>query len=354
MMAIRLHRGGLRNGILASMLLALLVVIGSRRLLYFDAVLLPYLFATLFAVMGIVYRYTVWLDRPPTRRLWDRSIHFLMSPYFLGRLWLIIRTFFNQIILQRFVGERSIYRWVMHFCIAWGTIIAFAVTFPLTFGWLHFETPLGSPEMYQLYMFGFPSLIFDPHGAVAWAFYNTLNVAAIMVVAGSVMAFVRRILHPGLVAFQSFADDMLPLLILFSVGTTGLFLTYSSHLLGGQHFRVLATLHCFTVVVFLVYLPFGKFFHIFQRGAQMGAAVYIHERKKGLPARCIKCQTPYTGLMQREDVKDVLGILGFRYSKKAGGETIQDLCPLCRRRIFMLAQHRRLKGQFDREGKVSE
>jgi len=47
--------------------LALLIVVGSRGLRHFDAALVGYTFATLFAVFGITYRYAMWLQRPPTR-----------------------------------------------------------------------------------------------------------------------------------------------------------------------------------------------------------------------------------------------------------------------------------------------
>jgi hypothetical protein len=54
-------------GIVATMLLALLIVIGSRNLNHFDAALVGYTFATLFATFGITYRYAMWLQRPPTK-----------------------------------------------------------------------------------------------------------------------------------------------------------------------------------------------------------------------------------------------------------------------------------------------
>jgi hypothetical protein len=52
---------------LTTAILALLIVAGSRRLDHFDAALVGYTFATLFATFGITYRYTMWLQRPPTR-----------------------------------------------------------------------------------------------------------------------------------------------------------------------------------------------------------------------------------------------------------------------------------------------
>lgn len=343
-----LHWNGVRNGLLAGASLAALVLIGSRRLLHFDAALLPYLFASIFAAMGVAYRYTVWLDRPPTRQLWNRNIEFLLSQDFFQHLLLTAQTFVNQILLQRFVVPRSRYRWTTHFLLAWGTVVAFAVTFPLTFGWLHFESAPGRDDLYRLSVFGFPTfVIFVPDGWIGFIFYNTLNIAAVMVVIGTVMAFTRRILHPASVPAQGFIEDMLPLLILFAVSITGLFLTYSSHLMGGQGFRVLSTLHAFTVVILLVYMPFGKLFHIFQRGAQMGAGVYIFQRKHGETAPCASCGKVFTSQMQKEDVKDVLKTLGFQYEKAPGGATVHDLCPLCRRRMFMWGQHERLGGKFD-------
>ena len=64
-MRIKLYSPGIIKGLLAAALLSLLVVVGSRRLVYFDAALMPYLFATLFAIFGSIYRYSVWLSRPP-------------------------------------------------------------------------------------------------------------------------------------------------------------------------------------------------------------------------------------------------------------------------------------------------
>lgn len=347
MQKIRLHGKGLLYGVLASVVLSILVLVGSRRLLYFDAALIPYLFATLFAFLGIVYRYTVWLDRPPTRRLWNRSVTLIFAPHALTRLSAVFKTFVQQVILQRFIQNRGFYRWLMHFSLAWGTMLAFAVTFPLVFGWLHFETVPGHPELYQVYTFGFPQIKFHPDHLIGFFFFNALNFSSVLVILGTVMAFTRRITHPDVVANQNFVHDMLPLLILFAVAITGLFLTFSTRFLGGQHYRVLSIVHCFTVVVFLVYLPFGKFFHIFQRGSQLGATVYIQQKKLGETVACAKCSEPFTSAIQSKDVKESLKEIGFTY-EAVGSPSVQDLCPLCRRRLLMWGQHRDLSGQFDR------
>ena len=61
------------SGLAAASLLAALIVIGSRNLDHFDAALIGYTFATLFATFGITYRYAMWLQRPPTRMYWRRG-----------------------------------------------------------------------------------------------------------------------------------------------------------------------------------------------------------------------------------------------------------------------------------------
>ena len=238
----------------------------------------------------------------------------------------------------------------MHFLIAWGCLLAFAVTFPLVFGWLHFETPVGQEHMYQIYFFGFPTVIFDPYGLMGFFIFNALNFCSVMIIIGTVMAFTRRFLLPGEITTQTFANDLLPLLILFSVAVTGLFLTYDTHFLAGRHYRVLSTIHCWTVVIFLIYLPFGKFFHIFQRFAQMGAGLYIQERQRGADmAVCPKTNTAFTSRMQKEDVKKVLKDLGFEFDSGADEYSIQDLSPEARRKLLMTVQNKKLNGKFNLE-----
>lgn len=55
-----------------SVILGALIIVGSRNLAHFDAALVGYTFATLFATFGITYRYAMWLRRPPTRMYWRR------------------------------------------------------------------------------------------------------------------------------------------------------------------------------------------------------------------------------------------------------------------------------------------
>src|SRR5436190_8117463 len=73
-----------RWGLLFAGALAALIVIGSRNLHHFDAAPVGYTFATLFATFGITYRYTMWLNRPPTRMYWRRGWQIVVTPGLLG------------------------------------------------------------------------------------------------------------------------------------------------------------------------------------------------------------------------------------------------------------------------------
>ncbi len=64
-----------------------LVFFGSRNLQNFDAALVTYLFGTVFAFFGIVYRYSVWLQRPPTWIYFKRGITYLVTGKVFSHLW---------------------------------------------------------------------------------------------------------------------------------------------------------------------------------------------------------------------------------------------------------------------------
>src|SRR5690349_16584598 len=95
--------------------LALLVVVGSRNLDHFDAALVGYTFATLFAVFGITYRYSMWLQRPPTRMYWRRGWQTFLRSSHLGRnLIQFTRRFISEFVANRFIWRRGKLRWGAH------------------------------------------------------------------------------------------------------------------------------------------------------------------------------------------------------------------------------------------------
>ena len=81
----------------------------------------------------------------------------------------------------------------------------------------------------------------------------------------------------------------------------------------GLHFVFLSQLHAVTVIFTLLYLPFGKFFHIFQRPAQLGVDFYREAGAKGEPARCARCGEPFASRLHVDDLKQVERELGIRY-----------------------------------------
>ena len=58
------------SGLCVAGVLLLAIFIGSNRLKYYDAALVPYTGACVFAAFGIGYRFAMWLRRPPTRKYW--------------------------------------------------------------------------------------------------------------------------------------------------------------------------------------------------------------------------------------------------------------------------------------------
>jgi hypothetical protein len=115
---------------LATLLLIVGVFVGSRNLQNFDAALVPYLFGTLFAAFAIVYRYVVWLQRPPTRRYFKRSFELLFSGKAFAYGWELVKHFVADFPFQRFIAHRGPRRFWGHFLMSWGCMIAFAVTIP--------------------------------------------------------------------------------------------------------------------------------------------------------------------------------------------------------------------------------
>ena len=320
-----------------TLVLAAAIVVGSRNLQNFDAALVGYTFATLFAVFGIAYRYAMWLNRPPTKMYWRRGWQVFLSRRSVGR---------NAVSLGRraqleFAGNNYIFtrgrlRGLAHWLIMWGCILAAAITFPLVWGWIHFETVPGNLHLYRAYVFGLPMQDFPVESAFAFLIFHGLVWSSLLVIAGVMLAFRRRMIDHGAVAVQQFGQDILPLLLLFAISVTGLMLTASYTWMKGYAYEFLAILHAVTVILTLLWLPFGKLFHVFQRPAQLGVGFYRDAGARGEQARCLRCGEPFASLMMVQDLSVVERELGFTY--EMGGAHYQQVCPRCRRALFGLAQ----------------
>jgi hypothetical protein len=96
-----------------------------------------------------------------------------------------------------------------------------------------------------------------------------------------------------------------------------------------------------TVIFTLLWLPFGKFFHVFQRPAQLGVGFYKEVSSLEGMARCRRCDAEFAPLAQVEDLITVERDLGYRYEldgPAAGADHYQRICPRCRRVTLGIAQ----------------
>jgi hypothetical protein len=327
-------------GLTLTAILGMLIVLGSRNLAHFDAALVGYTFATLFATFGITYRYAMWLQRPPTRMYWRRGWRAFLSPRaFSGNAWRFVKRAVVEVGANRFIFRRDRWRGLTHLLLMWGCLIAAAITFPLVWGWIHFETVPGHLDTYRTYLFGFEAGEFPVDSLPAFIAFHGLVWASFLVLAGVMLAFRRRMRDRGAEAVQQFGEDILPLVLLAAISVTGLMLTISYTWLRAYAYDFIAILHAVTVIVTLLWLPFGKFFHIFQRPAQLGVGFYKDEGTRGEQARCKRCEKPYASAQMIRDLISVERDLGFRYEMKGGGAVhYQEVCPACRRTLFGLAQ----------------
>ena len=101
-----------------------------------------------------------------------------------------------------------------------------------------------------------------------------------LVLAGVFIFLARRLRDPGALAIER-SNDFLALAGLFAVSVTGLALTASNLWMEGRFYVFLNTVHALTVILGLMYIPFGKLFHIFQRPANLGVAYYKREGADG-------------------------------------------------------------------------
>src|SRR5204862_5864735 len=191
--------------------------------------------------------------------------------------------------------------------------------------------------IYVTYVFGFPVGSFRIRTVLSWLIFHALDIAAFMVLAGVFLALWRRLRDQGAQAVQSFAIDFFPLILLTAISVTGLALTASTLWLRGNFYDFLAILHAITVVAGLLYLPFGKFFHIFQRPAQIGVKLYQPVGPSDTGSICIRCGERFASQIHIQDLKTVLRDLNFDYTFRAS-HTWQDVCPSCKRKPLATSQ----------------
>lgn len=342
-----------------TVILLALIVIGSRGLHDFDSALIGYAVATVFAVAALTYRYTLWIQRVPTWRYFRAGwTNFLSVRNFRHYTLLIPQAWWTDIFAQTFLLKRGILRWLMHMCIFWGVLLSLAITVPLTFGWIRFT--LIPPDHYLAWFFGFSTFSFPIASGVGFATFHALDFSAALLIIGLVLAFWRRLFDAGLLVMQRLGFDLVPLVLLAAIAITGLALTASSAWWGGRFYWFLSLTHQITVVLWLLSIPFGKFFHIIQRPASIGVTLYqtVNQDIEHYGAKTQKVQkTDDTGICKRcrqalpsqqfiDDLKGVLGDLGQQYDLGGDLGTLQDYCPTCKRVLRGTAYYHLMGKRF--------
>lgn len=337
------------SGIVAAALLTLLIALGSRGFHWFDATLIGYAVATIFATAAVTYKYAFWLARPPTGRYWRRSWQLFFSYENFRRYTALIPKAIFDLFSQQFIRRRGWYRWVTHQCIFWGVLLSCAITFPLTFGWIRLtQTATG---LHLVWFFGFALFAFPVDSVLGFLIYHVLDWTTLPLLIGLVLAFHRRFHDLALISVQRFGFDIVPLALLMAIAVTGLALTADSTWLGGAYYWYISLTHETVVALWLISLPFGKFFHLIERPATVGIELYWHTGEDTAMQRCARCGEEFAPVRFIQDLKKTLLDVGENYtlreespSKPRSASTgtqapaqatsqlwWQDLCPTCKR-----------------------
>ncbi|MCC7435735.1 MAG: hypothetical protein IT363_13700 [Methanoregulaceae archaeon] len=315
------------------------IYFGSGAFSRFDTPLAAYAAATVLAGFAFAYRYLMWIQRPATWRYFVASWKLFFRPKRLAvNLIKLVGLLWNNIVAQKFIERRGSNRWIAHMGMAWGCLLAFAITFPLSWGWVQFGVAADGVN-YQVEFMGIPQFVFSPYSPIGWMLFNGLNISAVLVLTGVAFAMHRRIFDRGAHAVQTLENDLIPLVLLFAVSITGLMITASYKLMGGAHFSFISLLHAFTVILLLLWMPFGKLFHVIQRPAQLGVAYYKEEGANGPVAVCARTGEPFQSQLHHDDLVEVMKEVGQDFGDH------QNVSPEEKRKLIALNQMAIIEGQ---------
>jgi hypothetical protein len=322
---VRAERRAIIAGVASASLLAAAIYLGSSSLRTFDAALIGYATATVVLTFGVVYRYAMWIQQAPTRRYFVHGWRAFLSWRSFRRFpTLVPRQLVSYLGFQLFLRERGRGRWLAHQAIFWGVVLATLMTFALSWGWIAFHAD--DTGRYEMHVWGLRVLTFEPFTWFGWLVFHLLDVAAVLVIAGCGYFLWRRFRDREVRSEQRLGYDFVPLVALAAISVTGLLLTFSSVALGGAGYEFIAILHMGVVVLSLVFIPFGKFFHVIQRPAVVGVQVFkqVSQADEGV-AMCRRCGEPLEGVAFVRNLQETMEELDLRY----GGWI--ETCPRCKR-----------------------
>jgi hypothetical protein len=336
----------------AAAVLMALIYLGSRGLRDFDSALIGYAVAAVVTLAALVYRYSLWITRPPTWRYFRAGWANVLSwRNFRRYTTLIPVAWWTDLLAQTFILRRGVQRWVMHMALFWGVVLSCLITFPLTFGWIRFTYV--PPAAYQLWFFGLPVVQFPIAAGTGFALFHALDWTALLLIIGVALALWRRTTEAGLLITQRFGFDLMPLVLLLAIAVTGLALTASSLWWEGRFYWFISLTHQITVVAWLLSLPFGKFFHIIERPASIGVTLYqtinqdIEHYGTQVPTgHCRRCGASLPSPQFVADLTATLADLGQDYALDAAHGRLEEHCPTCKRVLRGQAYYQRMGKRF--------
>ncbi|KRE70457.1 hypothetical protein [Paenibacillus sp. Soil750] len=305
--------------------LIILMGVGSRFFTHIDLALYGYMVGTVVFICGFFYRFIMWGERPPTKIILKKGLKLLFRKS-------TPQTTTEHLLTYRFIWNRGWYRWTQHVLLGWGCILSAFVTFPLVFGWMYFT--MAENGRYTVVGFGIDLMKIKADGALGFLFYNALNITAFMVIGGVCMALYRRIKNMQARAEQTFVYDFLPLYMLLFVSLTGLLLTFCNIVLHGYGHPVVTLVHQWSVIVTLIYIPFGKLAHIPFRPMSVFARNYREHYAEQETKSCKVCGTGFVSVEQSKDVIAVLKVNEIEFKTEEGFH-LAELCLPCRRKYRM-------------------
>ena len=247
----------------------------------------------------------------------------------------------TQLLAQTFIRRRSRARWLAHQLVFWGCILAGARHVPAHVrpAALRERRPAGRP-LPGVRRRGSAPCSFDAESVVGWLIFHALDIAAVLVLAGVFIFLRRRLRDPGALAVER-CGDFLALAGLFAVSVTGLFLTVSSTLAGRAASTPRSTrIHALTVILGLMYIPFGKLFHIFQRPGNLGVALLQAGERRRARGGVPRCGEAFASAAADRRPRRTCSRRSGSTTRIDGGGSYQDTCP----RVPAPAGHARAVG----------
>src|SRR5262249_22264285 len=167
----------------------------------------------------------------------------------------------------------------------------------------------------------FPS---PPGSVFGFLVYHALIFTSLLLLVGLALAFHRRFHDLALIAVQRFRFDLAPLALLLAIACTGLALTADSAFFGGAYYWFISLTHQAAVVLWLISLPFGKFFHIIERPATVGIELYWRTGEHVPQASCARCGVAFAPARFIQDLKRSAYDIGQVYAITRGASERAD------------------------------